>query len=93
MNVEERNTDIDMIDHADEHKLIWKIVEDNHDNDNSITMMHIFTVKVQVINKNSMIYEKRIKMIQFLAVSDNDSCKTYGSMDEYEDKCEVLNNY
>ena len=56
-------------------------------------MMHIFTVKVQVINKNSMIYEKRIEMIQFLAVSDNDSCKTYKSMDEYEDKCEVLNNY
>ena len=63
VNVEERNTDIDMIDHADEHKLIWKIVEDNHDNNNSIMMMHIFTVKVQVINENSMIYEKRIKMI------------------------------
>ena len=62
MNVEERNADIDMIDHADEHKLIWKIVEDNHDN-NSIMMVHIFTVKAQVINENSTIYEKRIEMI------------------------------
>ena len=56
-------------------------------------MMHIFTVKVQVINENSMIYEKCTKKFLFLAVSDNDRCKTYGSMDDYEDKCEVLNNY